>query len=71
MSTDGRYARATMWDMTERHTPMRPVRIEDGLWTAFGEQVGTRNRSRLIREFIAWYLRTPGAKLPSRPPVKD
>lgn len=51
------------------HTPHRPVRVDDGLWGAFGVAVGERNRSRVIREFIAWYCRVPGAKLPQRPPA--
>lgn len=58
-----------MCGMAENHTPMRPVRIDDGLWKAFGEAVGERNRSRVLREFIAWYCRVPGAKLPQRPPA--
>jgi predicted GIY-YIG superfamily endonuclease len=48
-------------------TPNRPIRIEPALWEEFGALVGTRRRSSLIREFIFWYLRYPGAKLPERP----
>jgi predicted GIY-YIG superfamily endonuclease len=49
------------------HTPQRVVRIHDSLWDEFGSVVGTRNRTKVIRQFIAWYLRKPGAKLPARP----
>lgn len=51
----------------ETHTPARPVRIPDEDWDDFGELVGERERSRVIRDFIAWYLRRPKAKLPPRP----
>lgn len=55
----------------ETHTRARPVRIPDEDWTEFGELVGDRERSRVLREFLAWYLRRPGAKLPTRPPQRD
>ena len=51
------------------HTPHRPIRVSDELWAAFGRLVGARNRARVVREFIAWYCREPGAKLPQRPPA--
>lgn len=63
------YTRATMSDMSENQTPPRLMRIDDVLWEAFGRLAGTRNRSRLVRDFIAWYTRQPGAKLPQRPPA--
>lgn len=51
----------------ENHTTARPVRIPTEDWDDFGALVGDRERSRLIREFIAWYLRRPKATLPRRP----
>lgn len=30
---------------------------------------GRSPRTLVLREFIRWYLRRPGAKLPERPPV--
>ncbi|MFI8191431.1 hypothetical protein ACIF8T_21850 [Streptomyces sp. NPDC085946] len=51
----------------ETHTTARPVRIPKEDWDDFGALVGDRERSRLIREFIAWYLRRPKATLPKRP----
>ena len=50
-------------------TPHRPIRVERELWDPFGEIVGPRNRSKIIRQFIAWYVGKPGAKLP-RPPKR-
>jgi hypothetical protein len=50
----------------ETHTTARPVRIPKEDWDDFGALVGDRERSRLIREFIAWYLRRPKAALPKR-----
>lgn len=50
------------------HTPPRQIRIGDE-WLDFdtaAKSQGTE-RAALVREFIAWYLRRPGAKLPSRP----
>lgn len=52
--------------MTERHTPHRPIRVDEELWAKFGKLVG-RGRSDIIRQFIRWYVREPGAKLPTRP----
>lgn len=54
------------------HTPHRPIRVEDDLWEEFGRIAGTRNRSALLRDFIAWYVRRRGATLPKRPaPSED
>lgn len=55
----------------ETHTRARPVRIPPEDWAAFGALVGDRERSRLIREFIAWYLRRPKASLPKRPTEEE
>lgn len=53
----------------ETHTTARPVRIPEDDWVEFGQLVGERERSRILREFIAWYLRRPKAALPERPPA--
>ncbi len=45
------------------------LRIREDLWAVFGE-AATRagvDRSTLLREFIRWYARQAGAKLPDRP----
>jgi hypothetical protein len=52
----------------EKHTPNRVIRVPDDLWHRFGELTGERNRSQVIREFIAWYCREPRSHLPERPP---
>lgn len=65
------YTRATLCDVSDNHTPLRPVRVEGDLWELFGRVVGARKRSAIVREFIGWYLRRPGAELPSRPSVKQ
>ena len=51
-------------------TPRQTIRIDGGLWDRFGEAAGERNRSQVLRDFMAWYTRVPKAKLPQRPPAK-
>ena len=51
---------------TEKHTPLRPLRIPDDEWEALGKAVGDRNRTQFIREFIRWHLRWPGNTQPTR-----
>lgn len=58
-------------DATAAHTPTRPVRVETELWKAFGRRTGRRNRAQVLRQFMRWYIREPGAKLPTRPPAED
>ncbi|MER6778476.1 MULTISPECIES: hypothetical protein [unclassified Streptomyces] len=51
--------------------PTRPIRVDLGDWADFGEaakSMGT-DRSAALRAFMHWYLRKPGAKLPTRPQV--
>lgn len=62
-----RYAVTMAKQNTEHHTPLRQLRIPDDEWEALGEAVGDRNRTRLVRTFIRWYLRWPGNKQPDRP----
>lgn len=49
-------------------TPPRQIRIGDE-WYDFDKAAKSQDteRATLIREFIAWYLREPGARLPKRP----
>lgn len=57
---------------TDTHTPHRPMRVPQGRWDAFGALVGIRNRTRVVNEFIAWYVGEPDAKMPRRPkPAAD
>jgi len=50
-------------------TQHRSVRVPDGDWTDLATvttSVGS-DRGTVIKQFIRWYLRRPGAKLPERP----
>ncbi len=49
------------------NTPTRPIRVDPALWEAFGA-VADPDRSAVLREFMRWYVREPGAKMPKRPP---
>jgi hypothetical protein len=59
---------------TEYDTP-RKFRAPDDEWEPFEAATravhpeGRSPRGRVIREFMRWYMRRPGAKLPERPPV--
>lgn len=47
----------------------RAFRLPDvGLWDRFGN-LAEPDRSAVLRDFIRWYVREPGAKLPRRPDV--
>ncbi|MGH3266025.1 MAG: hypothetical protein ACRDNS_28990 [Trebonia sp.] len=55
----------TNWKITKH----RSIRLEDDLWRDLepaAKAVGY-DRSGVIRQFVRWYLRIPGAKLPQRP----
>jgi hypothetical protein len=55
--------------MPGRGTPKVTLRVPEALWWAFGRaaRVAGADRAALLREFIRWYVREPGAKLPRRP----
>jgi hypothetical protein len=56
----------------DRHVKLRRlITVGEDLWHPFGEAVGDKNRAEVIRRFIAWYLRRPGATLPQRPPARE
>jgi hypothetical protein len=50
---------------------MQNFRLDAGLWEQFGDAVRQHDpdsdRSKVLRDFVGWYVRAPGAKLPSRP----
>jgi hypothetical protein len=55
--------------MPGRGTPRWAIRVPEDLWVRFGKvaaSVGT-DRSVVLRDFIRWYVREHGAKLPDRP----
>jgi hypothetical protein len=55
------------------YDPQRKFRAPDDEWVPFEAATravhpeGRSPRGRVIREFIRWYMRRPGAKLPERP----
>jgi hypothetical protein len=53
-------------------TQHRSVRISDGDWDDAEQATASMNtdRAKVINQFLRWYLRRPGVKLPERPPVK-
>ena len=50
-------------------TQHRSVRISDEDWADLETATGSSgsDRGTVIKQFIRWYLRRPGAKLPERP----
>lgn len=59
-------------DAKEQRVP-RTIRLEQSLWTRLGPAAlaNGHDRSGLIRQFVRWYLRVPGAQLPQRPGQPD
>jgi hypothetical protein len=53
--------------MARRGSSNITVRMDPDLWRRFGDVA--EDRSELIRAFVAWYAREPGAKMPRRPEV--
>lgn len=55
-------------------TPHHAVRAPDDLWKMFGanvERAGEKDRSDVLRQFMRWYNRESGAKMPRRPDAAD
>lgn len=52
--------------MPGRGTTKSGIRVPDALWQRFGE-LAEPDRSAVLREFIRWYVREPGAQMPRRP----
>ena len=54
-------------------TPFHRFRLDEDKWAEFERNVARADpesdRSKILRQFIAWYAREPGAKLPARPPA--
>lgn len=52
-------------------TPLQNFRVDPDLWAAFEQAVRRADpesdRSKVLRQFVAWYVRERGAKLPARP----
>lgn len=46
------------------------MRIPEDLWEQFEaarQRAGAKDRSEVVRDFIRWYVREAGAKMPKRP----
>jgi hypothetical protein len=50
-------------------TPGRLVRFDDPDWAELGIDTATMStdRSAVLRQLAAWWMRQPGARLPARP----
>ena len=53
-------------------TPVRNLRVTGDVWEPALEAARERGGTitDVITQFLRWYLRMPGAKLPERPPRK-
>lgn len=51
--------------MARRGTDNVTLRLDPDLWRRFGESA--TDRSAVLRQFVRWYVREPGAKAPRRP----
>lgn len=54
-------------------TQHRSVRVPDDVWEEVKDrshQLGTSG-GELVRQFLEWWLRKPGAKMPKRPPASS
>lgn len=50
-------------------TKHRSVRISDDDWKDLAARAPGGDRAAVIKDLITWYLRRPGAKLPTRPEI--
>lgn len=62
--------RLTMGRPATGETPNQKFRMPTAEWDDLGRVAG-RNRPAVLRQFILWYLRTPGVKLPVRPSADE
>jgi len=53
--------------MPRRGTDNVTLRLDPELWRRFGELAA--DRSAVLREFVRWYVREPGAKALRRPDI--
>ncbi|MFI6856528.1 hypothetical protein [Streptomyces sp. NPDC050416] len=59
----------------DKYDVPRRFRAPDDEWFPFGDATravhpeGRSPRAKVLREFMRWYMRRPGAKLPERPPA--
>ncbi|WP_169739757.1 GIY-YIG nuclease family protein [Amycolatopsis taiwanensis] len=66
----GRPAMGPVKPTVSRGTARQTFRADEDLWETFGasvEAAGAKDRSVVLRDFMRWYNREPGARLPKRP----
>lgn len=58
-------------DNTERYRYLVKFRVLTSEWARFGEatKAAGTNRSAVLLQLMAWYMRKPGAECPERPPA--
>ncbi len=59
--------------VTTGTTPKQNLRVPADEWAELAEaaaRIGS-DRTAITREFYAWFLRKPGAKMPKRPEATD
>ena len=59
-------------DQPRESNKHRSVRFEQDEWEVsdtLARELGT-NRAQILNQFLRWYLRKPGVKLPDRPSVE-
>jgi hypothetical protein len=55
--------------MPREGSPNRAFRMDDlSIWERFGD-LAEPDRSAVLRDFVRWYVREPGAKMPRRPDI--
>lgn len=54
-------------------TQHRSVRVPDDTWLAAIARAKAEGTSvgQIVRDFLDWWLRKPGAKMPKRPPAPE
>lgn len=57
----------------ENFTPIRSIRVANATWDRVKQKSREQGKtpSDLVREFFDWWLRKPGAKLPTRPTAEE
>jgi len=56
-------------------TPAQRFRLDDDRWARFDQNVHRADpesdRSKVLRQFVDWFNREPGVRLPSRPSAAE
>jgi hypothetical protein len=56
-------------------TPVQRFRLDGDLWEQFDQAVHSADpdadRSKVLRQFVAWFVREPGVRLPARPAAQS